>query len=220
MKKMILPLLILFTAFPFALSAADAAQTIKLPEPDKKGGMPLMQALTERKTTRNFQPGKITDQTLSDLLYAGCGFNRPDKLVIPTAMNRQDITLYVALENGTYRYDGKGNKLDLVAAGDNRSLTGMSKATTSKTLCSFIIVSDTNQFNKEITFPAVHAGAVMQDLYLCCASKGLATVTYGSFDKEGLKKLLKLKDGEVVILTQQVGNFVEADKPAAAPAAK
>lgn len=212
MKKMIFTFLTALLTLS-AISAADPAQSIQLPAPDKKGGKPLMQAETERKTTRDYVKGTLTMQMLSDMLYCTCGFNREDKLVIATAMNKQDLTLYVALDNGVYHYLGKENKLELVAAGDHRADMGMQKPMLQSAACVVVYVSDTNQFNKEIEFPAVHTGSASQNLYLFCASQNLGTVVLGSIDRAAIAKLLKLKEGFRVMLTQPVG-FVEA--PAAA----
>lgn len=67
------------------------AQDIDLPAPVKTGGKPLMQALSERKSIRSYQDKSLSDQTLSNLLWAANGFNRPDKRTAPTANNRQEL---------------------------------------------------------------------------------------------------------------------------------
>ena len=103
----------------FTCPAQDAAakidpkaETVALPAPAKTGGMPLMQALAERKTVRDYKPGELDAATLSEILYAANGVNRPDgKRTIPTAMNKQDLEVYVALPGAAYHYDAKANKL-------------------------------------------------------------------------------------------------------------
>ena len=94
MKKLIFSLLMIILINPFV-----TAQDITLPEPDRKGGKPLMQAIDERQTTRSFTEDNLTQQQLSDMLWAAWGINRTDlkKRTAPSAMNYQEIDLYVAL---------------------------------------------------------------------------------------------------------------------------
>ena len=108
-----------------ALWAADEAAPVKLPAPRKTGGMPLMQALNERKSTREFAPDKLPLQTLSDMLWAANGVNRPSgQRTAPSAVNVQNIDIYVTLPEGAYLYDAKANSLQPVAVGDIRKLAG------------------------------------------------------------------------------------------------
>ncbi|MFA7485887.1 MAG: nitroreductase family protein, partial [Phycisphaerae bacterium] len=98
---------------------------IELPQPRTEGGMPLMQALKQRKTSREFSDEKLPMQVLSNMLWAACGVNRPDgKRTAPTAMNQQQIDVYVSLEEGLYFYDAALNTLKLVLKEDIREATG------------------------------------------------------------------------------------------------
>ena len=101
MKKNIINLLALIIINGSAISLA--AQDIILPAPDKTGGKPLMQALNERQTTRSFTQDSLSLQQLSDLLWSAAGINRPDqgKQTAPSAMNWQEIDMYVTLPGGS-----------------------------------------------------------------------------------------------------------------------
>jgi hypothetical protein len=69
--------------------------------------MPLMEALRHRESHREFSPEPLDEQNLSDLLWAAAGINRP-KLggrTTPSAMNAQEVQLYVALPQGLFRYE-------------------------------------------------------------------------------------------------------------------
>lgn len=91
-------------------SLLSIAQDIKLPSPQKQGGEPLMQVLSKRASTRDFDTQKnIDSQTLSNLLWAAWGYNREDKRTAPSAMNRQEISLYIVTAQGVYLYDAKQN---------------------------------------------------------------------------------------------------------------
>lgn len=91
-------------------SLLSIAQDIKLPSPQKQGGEPLLQVLSKRASTRDFDTQKnIDSQTLSNLLWAAWGYNREDKRTAPSAMNRQEISLYIVMAQGVYLYDAKQN---------------------------------------------------------------------------------------------------------------
>lgn len=186
----------LLTALCLAAAAA-AAQTlpdIKLPAPDKTRGGAVMQALSERKSTRVFAPEKLGLKDLSDLLWAANGINRPDgKRTAPSALNRQDIDVYAAFEEGVYRYDAPSHTLTPVAQGDVRPV---------KAPVVLLLVA-----KEDTDYAPIDAGIVSQNISVFCAGVGLATVPRGSMDKEKLSKALKLGKGQPIILNQPVGYF-------------
>jgi hypothetical protein len=106
--------------------SADSAVPIRLPAPQTDGGKPLMQVLKERKTSREFGADKLSLQTLSNLLWAACGINRPDsgRRTAPSAKNQQEIDVYVAMADGLYLYNAKAHSLMVVLAQDIRAMTG------------------------------------------------------------------------------------------------
>ena len=182
------------------------AETVALPAPAKTGGMPLMQALAERKTIRDYKPGELDAATLSEILYAANGVNRPDgKRTIPTAMNKQDLEVYIALPGAAYHYDAKANKLVKIADGDLRTELIMNKSMAQNAACILVYASDSTKFPNDIKYPAIHVGEASQDVYLYAASKGLGTVSLGMYDEKGVRKVFKLDDKMTVILAQAVG---------------
>lgn len=186
------------------MSLSGVASDIELPQPQKSGGMPLMEALSKRQSTREFSTEKrLTTQQLSDLLWAACGFNREDKLTIPTALNKQEITVYVITPEGAWLYVAKENKLEQVTDKDIRDYAAAQEYA-KKAPLNIAIVSDKALMPHDI-FAGTDAGAVMQNIYLWCASNEIGTVTRGSFDNEGLAKALNLKDSQRVIVVQTVG---------------
>lgn len=195
----------------FAQDAASAkidakAAEVALPAPAKTGGMPLMQALAERKTVRDYKPGELDAATLSEILYAANGVNRPDgKRTIPTAMNKQDLEVYVALPGAVYHYDAKANKLVKIDDGDFRADLIANKNMARNSACILVYASDSTKFPNDIKYPAIHVGEASQDVYLYCASKGLGTVSLGMYDEKAVRKVFKLEDKMTVILAQAVG---------------
>ena len=182
------------------------AETVALPAPAKTGGMPLMQALAERKTVRDYKPAELDAATISEILYAANGVNRPDgKRTIPTAMNKQDLEVYIALPGAAYHYDAKANKLVKIADGDFRTELIANKNMAQNSACILVYASDSSKFPNDIKYPAIHVGEASQDVYLYAASKGLGTVSLGMYDEKGVRKVFKLEDKMTVILAQAVG---------------
>ena len=198
--------------FTFAtLVSAQELKPIQLPNPQTDGGKPLLQALKERKSTRTFSTEKLPVQTLGNLLWAAFGINRPDsgQRTAPSAMNRQEIDIYVAMADGLYLYDAKGNTLQPVLAADVRAATGMQSFVKDAPV-ELVYVADYARMGKvpeeeRVSWASVSAGCISQNVYLFCASEGLATVVRGSMDKPALAKAMKLRSDQKIIITQTVG---------------
>ena len=109
------------TATAVTLAASVFAADIQLPDPVRTGGKPLNEALAARQTHRDFSTAPLTDQELSDLLWAANGFNRPDqkKRTAPTAVNRQEVDIYVCRADGAYFWDSEANVLKQVTDKDS-----------------------------------------------------------------------------------------------------
>ena len=169
-----------------------------------------MEALKLRRSSREFSGRKLPDQVLSNLLWAAWGVNRPDsgKRTAPSAMNRQEIDVYVATADGAYLYDAKANELKPVSAEDVRALTGRQKFVKDAPV-NLIYVADLAKMRgpaeQKAMWAAADTGFIAQNVYLFCASEGLATVVRGLVDKPALTKALKLRDDQMVILAHTVG---------------
>jgi len=189
------------------LSAQDV-KPISLPPPQTDGGRPLMQVLKERKTSREFAAEKLPLQLLSNLLWAAFGVNRPDgRRTAPSAMNWQEIDVYLATAEGLFLYDAKGNRLEAVLAQDIRPNTGTQSfvATAPLNLVYVADLSKTGSGADTELFTAADAGFIGQNVYLFCASENLATVVRGSIDRVALAKAMKLRPEQKIILAQTVG---------------
>ncbi len=187
----------------FSCSIVTSGQDIQLPRPVKTGGMPLMEALSKRQSAREFANKKFDMQTLSDLLWAAYGFNREDKRVVPSSQNKQEIDVFVALAEGLYFYDAAADKLLLRAKGDFRKETGRQDYVSTAPL-NLLYVADLNKASNRDA-ACMDCGFIAQNVYLFCASKGLACVVRGSIDKDALHKILNLTDKQEVLLAQTAG---------------
>lgn len=184
---------------------------IELPSPTTTGGMPLMDALRQRRSQRDFLPDALPDAELSNLLWAAFGVNRPDShgRTAPSAVNAQEISVYVALPQGAYRYDADRHRLELVVSEDVRRVTGYQDFVDTAPL-DLVLVAEHPRLGvvpvvQRSVYAAASAGAIAQNVYLHCASTGLATVIRGWFDREALSAALGLSHDHEVVLAQTVG---------------
>lgn len=206
MKKLFLTSCLIMASTLFV-----SAQNIKLPEPDKNVSMTLYQALQQRKSVREYSTKDIDDMKLSQLLWAAVGINRPDgHLTAPTAINAQDITVYVCRKDGAYLYVAKDNTLQKVSDKDLRKSVASAQAFAAEAPISLVIVTDNAKFrggstNGPTISGAIDAGYVSQNIDLACEALGLCTVPRATMDKEALKKELKLTDSQNPILNHPIG---------------
>lgn len=205
-----------FAAAPAADPSAASAPAVEpkvahLPKPRMQGGMPLMEALKNRRSSRQFDAGKsLPDQVLSDLLWAAFGVNREDgRRTAPSAVNWQEIDIYAVKADGIWRFDAKAHELSLVADGDRRSLTG-GQPFVKDAAVNLVYVADLAKAGRgsevdKTLYTAADTGFIAQNVYLFCASEGLGTVVRGSINRAALSKAMNLKDTQRIILAQSVG---------------
>jgi nitroreductase len=189
---------------------AEELKPIKLADPQFDRGRLLMQALKERESTRSFSTKELPLELLSNLLWAASGINRPDsgKMTAPTAVNWQEIDIYVATKDGLYIYNRRQNMLDPVMAKDIRASVGVQDFTQVAPV-NLIFVSDFSKISAgdedKVFYSATDTGFISQNVYLFCASERLATVVLGWVDKPALAKIMKLRGDQKIILAQPVG---------------
>jgi len=182
-----------------------------LPKPRMEGGMPLLDALRQRTSAREFGADRLPLQTLSDLLWAADGVNRPDsgKRTAPSAVNWQNIDIYVAAADGLFLYKPGTHALETIRTEDVRATTG-SQDFVKQAAINLVYVADMSKIDRgterEKEFnSAAHTGFISQNVYLFCASERLNTVVRGSIDREALARVLKLRPDQKVMLAQSVG---------------
>jgi nitroreductase len=180
-------LLSLAVAAVCPLWAAEPAKPVDLPAAKTSGGMPLMQALKERKSTREFSPRKLPTEVLSNLLWAAAGENRPGgQRTAPSAMDAQQVDVYAATEDGLFLYQAKGHKLLPVLSEDIRKLTGTQPFVPGAPL-NLVYVADHSKLNdvapeERLKWASAGVGFISQNVYLFCASEGLVTVVRAYVD--------------------------------------
>jgi SagB-type dehydrogenase family enzyme len=188
----------------------NTATSISLPQPEKRGGLPLMEALAKRQSSRDFAPDPLPLQLLSNLLWAAYGMNRADGgRTSPSALNVQEVDVYVALPSGAYRYDATAHELHLVASSDLRRITGYQDFVDEAPL-DLVYVADHSRMSlvpvgQRESYASVAAGAITQNVYLFAASNGLATVIRAWIDRAAIADALGLTHDQQVLLSQTVG---------------
>ncbi len=189
---------------------AAVGDTLKLTEPQKLGGMPLFEVLDNRQSKRGFSGENLTEQDLSNLLWAAYGVNRADgKRTAPSARNWQQFDIYLLMADGWYVYVPNEHAIVKLGTEDLRAHSGSQDFVADAPL-NLIFVSDYERITgvskeKQAFNSATDVGYISQNVYLFCASEGLATVVRGLLDREKLHELLHLKPSQHVILGQTVG---------------
>jgi SagB-type dehydrogenase family enzyme len=210
MKKAILLLIL-----GIVIVNCSAQDVIQLLPPQTDGGMPLMKALKNRKTSREFATKDLTSQQLSNLLWAACGINRPaeKKRTAPSAMDYQEVDVYVAMAKGLFLYSPEKNTLTEILKEDIREKCGKQDFVKNAPLTMVFVanydkMAKSDEKTKE-NYAMADAAFISENAYLYCASEGLNTGVRAWIDKDILGAAMKLKPAQHIILAQSVGYPVE-----------
>jgi len=226
MKKAVLLLVMgLFILGSTGPAFAEEAEVIKLPAPQMDGGMPLMKALKLRRSTRgNYGPDTpLSMQTISNLLWAADGVNRPpNKRTAPSAVDWQNIDIYVTTADGLFLYDAQKHELKVLGKKDVRGVAGSQDFVAGAPL-NLIYVADFNRAKgfggQGDTMPTAETwsfagtGTIAQNVYLFCASEGLACIVRAMADPVAIAKTLNLRPDQKFMLAQTVAHFKEGATP-------
>jgi len=207
----------LFLLITPSISLAQDAEVIKLPPAQTEGGKPLMQALKLRQSTRGgFGPDvKLSMQVLSNLLWAANGVNRTGgHRTAPSAADWQNIDIYVTTADGLFLYDPLKHELKVLGKQDIRAVAGQQDFVKTAPL-NLVYVADMAraQFGGkrmpevEETWSYANTGFIAQNVYLYCASEGLACIVRAMIDKVAAAKALNLRPDQKIILAQTVAHF-------------
>jgi nitroreductase len=198
----------------------EPAVTIRLPEPRTAGGKALMEVLRERRSTRKFSTKELPVQELSDLLwsafgltreYVGSGIHAAGSHAAPTAHNWQEIDIHVGLADGLYLYIPGEHELARVLAQDIRHLTAhpeqpfvLDAPVVLVYVADLDRMGDAGEWDKGV-FPWADTAVIAENVYLYCASEGLATVVRALFDRPRLAAAMGLRPAQMVTFSQPVG---------------
>lgn len=194
-----------------ALAMAEDDAVLKLPPPQMPRSTLLVDALKARRSSREFSEKPLPLGLVSSLLWTAFGINRLDsgKRTAPSAHNWQEIDVYAALADGMYHYDAVAHALRRTVPGDLRRLTGVQDFVERAPL-NLVYVANLSRMTDASAedrafFLAADAGFIAQNVYLFCASEGLATVVRGLVDRKALAAAMKLRPDQRIVLAQTVG---------------
>jgi nitroreductase len=202
---------LVFIAAMLLVGIAGFAQSKNLPKPNlQRQTLSVMEAYKQRKSVREFSAKDLSEQDLSDLLWAAQGQNREDgHLTAPTAMNRQEIRLYVFTSQGASLYDPKANTLTQVASGDHRGLMAAGQAFAKDAPVVLLMVADLDKFGSNNqhaqSMAAVDTGIVCENINLFCSAAGFSTVPRATMDSKGISALLNLNENQIPLINNPVG---------------
>ena len=193
-----------------SMAIAQDFQPVALPSPRNEGGMPILTALKLRHSTREYSDRAVPVQTLSELLWAAFGINRPNgDRTAPYWRHAMVIDIYAVMAAGVWLYEPKAHALLPHLQGDFRTHTGLQDFVARAALELVYVahgerMTDISPEDRRL-YASVDAGFIGQNVYLFCASEGLATVFRGSVDYQKLARILKLPDQQFVTFAQTVG---------------
>ena len=205
MKKVIFTML----ALMMMGTTVKAQDAIQLPQPEvQKLSMSLGDALKQRRSYRDMTEQEVDLQTVSTILWAACGISDPasGKITAPSAVNMQDIKVFVCSQYGVCRYMPKDNTLVPVTTTDIRPSLAAGQDFTKKAPVALILVSTKdNERMDNNRYGGVDAGYVSQNIYLACTALGLHTVARAMMDKDAIKRELNLTDTSIILLNHPIG---------------
>lgn len=199
-----------FFVFGYSAMNAQPLETIQLPAPQKTGGMSLMEALANRQSQRSYSNKELTQQQMSNLLWAAYGINRPNGYrTAPSARTAHEYDIYIIKNDGWYLYDAEKHVLQKMGNENLQEHAGTQDFVQTAPV-NLVFVADMDKmssFNEEMQkfYAATDVGYISQNVYLYCAAEGLATVVRGQIDKPKAKEVLKLRPNQQVMLAQTVG---------------
>lgn len=195
--------------------------SISLPDPQKELEFPLMKALEKRQSTRKWKDTSISEQEISNLLWAACGITKNKygnvkcKRTAPSACNSQEIRVYIVLKQGVFLYNEEKHELIKIISEDIRENIGTQKMMKTAPM-GLVYVADLSRMKSPIIRSSeaqrfcawVDTGYISQNVYLYCAASNLGTVVLSLVNRDKLHKLMGLKENEKIVLTQVVGRSI------------
>lgn len=195
---------------------AEERSVVVLPAPVLASDIPVMQALKERQSRREFSDKAMSRQELANVLWAATGQNRPDgRRTSPSALNGQDVEVYAVTAEGIFLYDAAKHGLVTVVSGDHRAEAGMQPYVGLAPL-SLVYVSDAaklRQVSPKMSPADAHdigiadAALAAENVYLYASAAKLGVVLRWSIDREAFGRRLGLSADKRVVLAQTLGNL-------------
>jgi SagB-type dehydrogenase family enzyme len=193
------------------IAKSQDLQSIKLLPPETEKGKSVMKALQERCTTREYSDRAMSLQDISNVLWAANGINRVNEMkhTAPTAVNWQEIDVYVVLGKGIYLYNPHDSTLYPVVKGDFRAQTGTQDYVKNAPL-NLIYVADYNKMKnadeaKKESYASADAAFIAENVYLFCSAFNMGCVIRASVDRDKLSETMKLRPEQKIVFGHTIG---------------
>ena len=175
----------------------------------------VMEALSQRQSSRNFVNKNLSPAQLSKILWAANGINRDDgKRTVPVALGIYSVEVYAVTKEGIYLYDVENHRIKLIAEGDHRSLTTTGQSFVSKAAVNLVYVETPAAWesarripprDSQIASANITVGAMVQSVALAAQTEGLGNCVRGSINRDEFKKVANLSAEKNILLAQSVG---------------
>jgi SagB-type dehydrogenase family enzyme len=195
-------------------------ENIELPDPFLDSPTSIEQALSERRSVRDYSNAPLTLAEISQLLWAAQGITHPSGYrTAPSAGALYPLEVYLVAGNvedlpaGVYLYDPEKHLLKLVSEGDIRSRladAALGQEPVENAAAVIVIAAvyerTTGKYgDRGIRYVHMEVGSAAQNIYLQAVSLDLGTVFIGAFDDEEIKKVVGLQDQEQPLCIMPVG---------------
>ena len=199
----------------------NLASRIALPAPRPKGELSLEEAISRRRSRRQFKDSPLTLEQVSQILWAAQGItNGEGRRAAPSAGALYALDLYVAvggqgaggLAEGVYHYDPRSHVLERTLEGDVRpTLARLAMQTfIAEAPLALVITAEYERISQRYgdrapRYVHMEAGHAAQNVYLQAEALGLGTVVAGSFQDEQVSQALGLPAGHRPLYIMPIG---------------
>ena len=191
-------------------------QMIVLPTPRLKGTLTLEEALSQRRSVREFIEGQLSLEEIGQLLWAAQGITNPAGYrTAPSAGALYPLEVYVITQEGVYHYDPQAHSISIQLQGDLRPRLYAAALRQEPVLNAptvFVITAvyerTERKYGKERSprYVQLEAGHAAQNLLLQAVALGLGAVPIGAFSDDEVKTALSLPDDRQPLYLIPVGH--------------
>jgi len=189
---------------------AEQPTTIYLPPPSQKGKISLEEAISRRRSIREFASEPVSQSQLSQILWAAQGISDTQwkYRTAPSAGATYPLEIFVVcgrdgtegMDDGIYHYIIADHCLTLLHKGDVRSDLAeaalnqefICEAPLDIVLCALYQRTAFSYGSRGERYVHIEVGHAGQNIYLQATALGLATVAIGAFNDEQVREVLKL----------------------------
>jgi SagB-type dehydrogenase family enzyme len=188
---------------------------IFLPQPQLKGKISVEQAISQRRSKRNFSTEGLTLEQISQLLWSAQGITGEQGKfrTAPSAGAVYPIQIYLLNKDGLFHYLSKGHKLSRITTDylcQELAKAALGQSTIAQAPVDIVITAVYEDINlrygsRAKRYTDIEVGHIAQNIHLQSVALGLGSVPIGAFDDLAVKRLLKLPDEEQPLYIIPIG---------------